>query len=135
MGPPKSPIYKLTKPSLVDLLRMCDKNRWCCPRIRYASIRSKPDLCRELLKFFDFVTTGDFIQIHSQRRLVNFPKLLQYHLKSRQFWKDGMPFDAATVSREKPCFFLEKKTVTLEFGSVYMERGNGTAFGAFQVSP
>ena len=47
-------IYKLTKPSLVDLLRMCDRNRWCTPRIRYASIRSKPELCKDLLKHFDF---------------------------------------------------------------------------------
>ena len=126
----KNSVQKLTKPSLVDLLRMCDKNRWCCPRIRYASIRSKPDLCADLLKFFRFENDGDFIQIHSLRELVNFPQL-KYHLKSRRFWRDGKTFDAATVSRERPMFRFEKKRVTLYFGEIRAARGSDTGVGAF----
>jgi hypothetical protein len=130
MIPTKSPVQKLTKPSLVDLLRMCDKNRWCCPRIRYASIRSKPDLCTDLLKFFTFEMDGEFIEIRSLRNLVNFPAL-KYHLKTRRFWRNGEAFDAATVSRERPCFRLEKKTVTLSFGQIRAALGSGTSVAAF----
>ena len=128
----KSAVQRLTKPSLVDLLRMCDKNRWCCPRIRYASIRSKPDLCADLLKFFTFelAEDGEFILIRSLRPLVNFPEL-KYHLKSRRFWRDGQAFDAATVSRERPVFRLEKKRVTLQFGQIRAARGSDTGVGAF----
>ena len=126
----KNAVQKLTKPSLVDMLRMCDKNRWCCPRIRYASIRSKPDLCADLLKFFTFDTEGDFIQIRSLRELVNFPDL-KYHLKSRRFWRNGEAFDAATVSRERPTFRFEKKRVTLHFGQIRAARGSDTGVGAF----
>jgi hypothetical protein len=135
MIPSKSAVHKLTKPSLVDLLRMCDKNRWCCPRIRYASIRSKPELCRDLLKFFTFDNDGEFIHILSIRALVNFP-VLKYHLKGRRFWRNGQAFDAATVSRERPTFRYEKKTVVLHFGELRAARGSGTGVVAslgFQV--
>lgn len=126
-------IYKLTKPSLVDLLRMCDRNRWCCPRIRYASIRSKPDLCTDLLKFFSFVVDGDFILIQTLRELVNFPEM-RYHLKTRRFWKNGLPFDAAKVSRERPTFRLEKKLITLQFGELRAARGSEIASAFFPGS-
>ena len=131
MIPSKNAVQKLTKPSLVDLLRMCDKNRWCCPRIRYASIRSKPDLCADLLKFFTFQSDGEFIQIQSLRDLVNFPRL-KYHLKTRRFWRNGIPFDAATVSRERPAFRLERKTVTLNFGQIRATLCNGKGAAFFQ---
>ena len=128
----RSFVSKLTKPSLVDLLRLCDKNRWCQPRIRYASIRSKPDLCHDLLKFFRFTEDDEFIHITPLRRIVNFPDL-KYHLKSRRFWKNGLEFDAAVVSREKPVFRFERKKVTLVFCPVASAPGNGTAAAAFQA--
>ena len=127
-----SAVTKLTKPSLVDLLRLCDKHRWCAPRIRYASIRSKPDLCHDLVKFFSFTEEGDFVYIKPLRPILNFPDL-KYHLKSRRFWKDGVLFDAATVSRQKPQFHLERKTVTLQFSPVAVAPGNGTIAAAFQA--
>ena len=124
-------VFKLTKPSLVDFLRMCDKNRWCCPRIRYASIRSKPDLCADLMKFFTFEACDGFILIDSHRDLPSFPDL-KYHLKSRRFWKDGVAFDAATVSRERPRFRWVKKKVTLHFGQIHTVRGSDIDAGAFR---
>ena len=45
-------LHKISKPHLVDLLRMSDHNRWLQPRIRYASVRSKPELIRDLEDHF-----------------------------------------------------------------------------------
>ena len=127
-------IYKLTKPSLVDLLRMCDRNRWCNPRIRYASIRSKPELCRDLLVHFSFAENGDFISISPLRKIHNFPRL-QYHSKERRFWKNGRPFDAARVSRQKPVFHLERKKTTLHFGPLHGGRGSDIGVAVSAMFP
>ena len=114
-------VQRITKPNLVDMLRMCDRKRWCCPRIRYASIRSKPDLCKDLLLHFIFTQAGHFITVTPIKRLVKFPDL-QYHVKERRFYLDGTIFDCAKVSRARPQFHLERKPVTLEFGTLYATR-------------
>ena len=126
-----SAIFRLTKPSLVDFLRMCDRNRWCQPRIRYASIRSKPDLCHDLEKFFEFKEDGEFIQILAKRAIPNFP-IISYHPGTRRFWKDGILFDAAKESRQKPRFHFERKTVTLRFGELHVAPDSGTSSAFFR---
>ena len=40
---------QISKPHIVDLLRIFDKNRMISPRIRYASVRSKPELLKDLI--------------------------------------------------------------------------------------
>ena len=128
-------IFKLTKPSLVDLLRICDKNRWCSPRIRYASIRSKPELCKDLMQHFDFVEIDNgFIRIRPRRVIRDFPDL-KYHQRSRRFWMDGEPFDAARVSRERPQFQMEHKRTTLYFGTLQGARDSGIAAAASLMFP
>ena len=44
---------QISKPHIVDLLRIFDKNRMISPRIRYASVRSKPELLKDLAHHFD----------------------------------------------------------------------------------
>ena len=127
-------VQRICKPHLVDFLRMCDKNRWCCPRIRYASIRSKPELCRDLLNFFKFEKEEDSVRIVPIRPIHGFP-LLEYNLKSRCFSVDGELHDFPRMSREKPVFHLERKKVTLEFSPLYAAPGSGTAFGASPMFP
>ena len=114
-------VQRISKPNLVDLLRMCDRHRWCTPRIRYASIRSLP------CGFFRVQTQGDEVRIVS-----NFPDL-RYNLKERRFYLDGQWFDAAKV----PVFHLERKKTVLEFGPVYAraQLGSGTASVSFAASP
>ena len=129
-----SQVQRLTKPSLVDLLRMCDKNRWCSPRIRYASIRSKPELCKDLVQFFTFREEGEFILIRPIRNIVAFP-VLRYQVRERQFWMNGRPFDCARVSRQKPQFQMERKEVTLHFGELRCKRGNGRGAVAALMFP
>ena len=43
-------IRDICKPLIVDLLRTFDKNRWMSPKIRYASVRSKDQLIKDLMK-------------------------------------------------------------------------------------
>ena len=130
-------VQRITKPNLVDLLRMCDKNRWTSPRIRYASIRSKPDLCQDLVKFFEFRQEENLITITPLRQIVRFPNL-QYDVKSRRFFREGKPFDCARVSRRQPTFRLERKNVTLVFGTLFPAKGSlcsGTAAVASLMFP
>ena len=43
---------QISKPHLVDLLRIFDKRRYFVPRIRYASVRAKPELVKDLKNYF-----------------------------------------------------------------------------------
>ena len=42
-------LNKISKPHIVDLLRIFDKRKTISPRIRYASVRSKPELIKDAL--------------------------------------------------------------------------------------
>ena len=109
---------RISKPHLVDLLRIFDKRRWLHPRILYASVRSKPELIVDLKKFF-FVYTEDDV-IHFKRRgvaekmLCHIPKIA-YDLGERQYLFDGSPFDVPAESRKKPVFSISRVPVTMTF--------------------
>ena len=120
-------VQRISKPNLVDLLRLSDKRRWCQPRIRYASIRSKPELCRDLVRFFDFSEEDEKIVITPKKPILNFPQL-SYSVKHRHFVLNGSRFDAARVSRQRPTFQFQRRKTVLNFGPVYCLKtpGNGT---------
>ena len=113
---------------------MCDKNRWCSPRIRYASIRSKPELCKDLLNFFGFEREEDQVRIIPIRPIHGFP-ILAYDLKARCFSVDGVLADFPRLSRARPEFRLEHTPVTLEFGTLYAARGSDIVFAASPMFP
>ena len=118
-------VQRISKPHLVDFLRMCDKNRWCSPRIRYASIRSKPELCADISNFFTFSQCSEtLIAVDSKRAIRGFPNL-QYDLKQRAFLVDGKTHDFPRMSRQKPRFSLLREPVTLVFGDLYCTPGSG----------
>ena len=123
------PLQRISKPRIVDFLRLSDKQHWCSPRIRYASIRSKGELCKDILVHFDFVQEGDFIKIRPLHQICNFPDMM-YDLKQRQFLCDGRPFDSARVSRENPRFRIEHKKVHLSFGPLHTQQGLGNGIGS-----
>ena len=107
-------VQKISKPALVDFLRLCDRKRWCTPRIRYASIRSKPELCEDLCEKFDFLLEDSMISLCPRRSIRDFPTV-QYDLDRRMFSLNGQKLDVARVSRKKPLFHLERRQVTLAF--------------------
>ena len=112
----KTRMDKISKPDLVDLLRISDHHRWLHPRIRYASIRSKPNLLEDLrTHFVDRVRKGivHFVPRDPQK-LRCLPKI-EYNLKLKTFFFDGQKVDAPKTSREKVVFSLSKVPVTLHF--------------------
>ena len=109
---------KISKPDLVDLLRISDHRRWLQPRIRYASIRSKPDLLHDLRRHFSERVRKNVVYFvpRSPAKLRNLPKI-QYDLKLKTFLFDGVVVDAPRKSREKVRFHFSRVPVTLFFGS------------------
>ena len=115
---------KITKPNLVNFLRICDKERLTLRRIRYASIRSKGSLIRDILIYFRAEFEGTIIRIISKFRNPRFG------VERRTFLRAGVPFDCEIVSRRKPQYSIEYKDVTLHFGQLFYSRGRGTGRGA-----
>ena len=104
----------ISKPHLVDLLRIFDLKRWIHPRIRYASVRSKGELLADLGRHFKtFKARGrvTFVPLQPQRTL---PKI-EYDLKNRLFLLDGVAQDFPRESRQKPKFSILKGPITLTF--------------------
>lgn len=107
---------KISKPDLVDFLRISDHNRWLHPRIRYASIRSKPNLLDDLRRHFaEKIRKGvvEFLPLFPAKHR-GLPKI-EYHLKQKTFLFDGEKIDAPKKSREKVVFRFSRVPVTLTF--------------------
>ena len=55
----EGPLTNIAKPAIVELLRVFDENQWVVPRIRYASVRSKPELIEDIQRHFRASLTND----------------------------------------------------------------------------
>ena len=104
-------LNKISKPHLVDFLRMSDHERWLMPRIRYASVRSKPELILDLENHFLIRQTGSHL-VFEPLRARNVPGIY-YCLKTRLYHLEGRPADIPRMSRKKPVFSISHKKVTL----------------------
>ena len=93
-------MQKISKPDLVDFLRISDHRRWLCPRIRYASIRSKPELLADLRRHFQEKQVGHVLEFHPRNPRLHLPRI-QYDLKKKTFLFDGLVVDVPKRSREK----------------------------------
>ena len=108
---------RISKPMIVDLLRIADREHWFYPRIRYASIRSKPALLDDLRKYFSVcIQAGDeWVDFLPKRGAFHKVPMIRYHLKRRKFYFDNVEIDAPKISREKPLFVIRKETVVVCF--------------------
>ena len=104
----------ISKPHLVDLLRMFDQNRWITPRIRYASVRSKGELLEDLSRHFKSFSYDNVVTFVPRYRIDFLPKL-EYNLKERAYYLDGKKKDFPRESRSPPKFVVCKGPVTLTF--------------------
>ena len=104
----------ISKPCLVDLLRIADRNHWFSPRIRYASVRSKPELLKDLGMYFHFRKRKGKIEFVPKRNLVLVPSI-EYSFGKSCFLFDGEPIDVCLKAREKPVFRYIEGPVTVEF--------------------
>ena len=111
----------ISKPHMVDLLRVFDKKRWLTPRIRYASVRSKPELIADLKRvFFTIWRTHEpnvvlFKLRESVSRSHSHLPSIAYDLKQRTFLFDGEPYNVPVESRKKVQFSISHTPVTLTF--------------------
>ena len=83
-------MQKISKPDLVDFLRISDHRRWLFPRIRYASIRSKPELLLDLRKHFAEKLGKNVLEFLPRNPKVRarLPQI-QYDFRAKTFLFDG----------------------------------------------
>ena len=105
---------QISKPHLVDLLRTCDKHKWLSPRIRYASVRSKGELVRDLQNHFSTTSRKQCVTFHPLRSTVTAP-IITYSLRVKKFYFDGIPQNLPKESREKPQFSINYGSFLLTF--------------------
>ena len=106
---------RISKPHLVDLLRIFDRRRWFVPRIRYASVRSKPELIKDIKKYFyTYEREG---MLHFKKRAGITPSIPQiaYRFGTREYLFDGKPYDVPLESRRKVVFSIVRAPITLNF--------------------
>ena len=106
---------KISKPNLVDLLRLSDRERWFSPRIRFASVRSKPELIADLRRLYKDVRRGELVRFVPRGRLPAHVPEIAYSAKCRTFLLDGKAIDVPKVSRAKPSFSIRREKCTLTF--------------------
>ena len=113
-------ISLISKPHLVDLLRIFDKRKWIVPRIRYASVRSKPELIADLNQHFLVRKSGDVLRFFPRNLRLGVPTI-EYDLSRRKYLMDGEVRDVPKESRRKPLFSISHVPVTLDFSEFYVD--------------
>ena len=108
---------KISKPHIVEFLRLCDRNHWLHPRIRYASIRSKPQLLADVKRHFRSRRRGSLLLFHPLRRLPTVPKI-SYDFERKRFLYDGKPIALPIRSQEQTRFHIERGPVVVAFPRV-----------------
>ena len=110
---------RISKPHLVDFLRLSDRKHWLHPRIRYASIRSKPQLLADLRKFFRtrHVKHRSHLLFVPLRVLPAVPRI-EYCFAKKQFLFDGNPIDVPKRSKARVPFRILRGPVTLTFPQI-----------------
>ena len=129
----------ISKPHLVDLLRIFDKRRYISPRIRYASVRSKPELIRDLCRHFEVIPEKGVIRLQPIKTLCGLEvPVIRYHLKEKHYTFDGDPVDVPRQSREKIRFQISHVPVTIHWpvlgpsqsGPPSIRRGSVSSLGS-----
>ena len=104
----------ISKPHIVDLLRIFDKRRMVTPRIRYASVRSKPELICDLSRHFDACKVRDVVVFKTTTAYLKLPAI-RYHLNLKKYTFDGVLVDVPRESREPIKFEIRKGPFVVSF--------------------
>ena len=107
-------LENISKPKIVDLLRVCDRNNWVFPRIRYASVRSKPTLLADIRSHFEEIQGERSLELVPRNRCVRCPRI-QYELEKKSFLFDGAPIDLPKAAKVQ--FRIVKGPVIVNFGT------------------
>ena len=100
----------ICKPQIVDFLRVCDRRRWVFPRIKYASVRSKPVRLEAIRRHFR-EEPGETLALIPHRPV---PVKIEYSFERKEFLFDGSPIHLPTYCRPK--FRFLPGPVTVRFG-------------------
>ena len=92
-----SSLNRISKPHIVDLLRIFDSRKTICPRIRYASVRSKPELIKDILKHFDCTESDDVVYFAPLCPTLDVPNI-SYDLGARTYAFNGATVDVPKES-------------------------------------
>ena len=104
---------RISKPHLVDLLRIFDRR--FMPRIRYASVRSKPELIKDLKRYFFTYEREGMLNFKTRAGVGSAIPPIAYRFATREYLFDGVPYDVPTESRRKVAFSISHEPVTLCF--------------------
>ena len=104
----------ISKPHIVDLLRIFDKRRMVTPRIRYASVRSKPELICDLSRHFEACKVRDVVVFKTTTAYLKLPAI-RYHLKLKKYTFDGVLVDVPRESRAPIKFEIRKGPFVISF--------------------
>ena len=107
-------INVISKPLIVDLLRTFDKNKWLSPKIRYASVRSKSDLIKDLQRHFRFEQHKKLIRFLPKASKPRHP-VIEFDLRTRLYSFAGRPLDVPEVSRKVAPFEFRHGNFVLFF--------------------
>ena len=123
----------ISKPHLVDLLRIFDKRKYLIPRIRYASVRSKPELIRDLKSHFKCEVKGDLVEFKPRRQLVGVPRI-SYDLVEKRYRFDGRFVDVPRESRQQPVFEIRRGPFVITFPNLCLSKSDQHAKQIASVS-
>ena len=114
-------LNKISKPHIVDLLRMFDKRKFVTPRIRYASVRSKPELIEDIERHFYCAQKENHIYFErvSPSRS-NCPSIV-YDLEHKEYIFNGRVMDVPKESREVPKFQIFHGPFLVQFDRILAE--------------
>ena len=105
-------LENISKPKIVDFLRVCDRKNWVYPRIRYASVRSKPTLLKDIRDHFE-EKQGNLLELVPLRNHLRVPRI-QYDFVQKLFLFDGSPIDLPKAGKVE--FRIVPGPVTVDFG-------------------
>ena len=125
---------RISKPHLVDLLRIFDKRRYLTPRIRYASVRSKPVLIKDLNARFFTYERGSLLHIKKRSAVSHVPDIV-YDFEKRLYLFDGVPVNVSAESRKKVVFSIRHEPVTLTWDEFSPIEGPPSKHGESAASP
>ena len=114
---------RISKPRIVDFLRLCDRNKWVHPRIRFASVRSKPELIDDIHHNF-IVTVDKHLVTITPRSSCRRVPVIQYDLEARKYLVDGVYREFQKESRRKPEFQIRYVPTTIHFESFLLSKGS-----------
>ena len=110
---------QISKPHIVAFLRMVDRHKWVHPRIRFASVRSKPELIADIGRAFAVNRSGDRFSFVPRAKSYRGPRI-EYDLAARRYLLDGQPRDFPRESRRLPEFRIVPGPFHLNFGGYHL---------------